>query len=276
MSRSIDGAWGWAVAIALGLLPPLAVVALGVYLAAESAAALSAIPLGELLSLDWLPLDRRYGLLPLLLATLVTTGLALCLAVPVGLLATLYLALHAGRGLRATADSVIALLGAIPSVVVGLWGMTWIVPRFGNSLASAVLILALMIMPTFTLLAGAALRQVPGEQVEAVRALGAGDDAVAVEVLRQARWGLVGAATLAATRGLGEAVAVSMVAGNVGHLPWNLKVGVSTLTTTLIVEFDGATGLHRSALHLGTLLVVVLIAAVSLLGRYLQRKGRVS
>lgn len=272
--RRPDGPWGWAVTVPLGLLPPLAVVGLGTYLAFRSMEAVETIPIHELLSTTWLPMNRQFGLLPLLLATLATTLLALTVAIPVGLLTALYLALHAGHRLRAVTDSAVALLGAMPSVVIGLWGMTWIVPRFGNSMASAVLVLALMITPTFTLLAGAALRQVPAEHVEAVRALGAGDDTVALVVARQAAWGLVGAATLAATRGLGEAVAVSMVAGNVGRLPWHLGEGVSTLTTTLVVEFDGATGVHRSALHLGALGVVALIASVSLAGRAWQRKGR--
>lgn len=257
----------------LGLLPPLAVVALAGYLAYQSIAAVRAIPIHDLLSTTWLPLNRQFGLLPLLLATLVTTLLALSVAIPVGLLTALYLALYAGHRPRAVADSAVALLGSMPSVVIGLWGMTWVVPRFGNSLASAVLILAMMVAPTFTLLAGAALRQVPAEHVETARALGVSEDIVALVVARHAAWGLVGAATLAATRGLGEAVAVSMVAGNVGRLPWRLSEGISTLTTTLILELDGATGLHRSALHLGTLVVVALIAVVSLAGRAWQRKG---
>lgn len=274
--RRPDDVWGWAVTVLLGLLPALAVVALAGYLAYHSIEAVRTISIHELLSTTWLPSNRQFGLLPLLLATLATTLLALTVAIPVGLLTALYLTLHAGHRPRAVADAAIALLGAMPSVVIGLWGMTWILPRFGNSMASAVLVLALMVTPTFTLLAGAALRQVPAEHVETARALGVSEDIVALVVARHAAWGLVGAATLAATRGLGEAVAVSMVAGNVGRLPWHLSEGISTLTTTLILELDGATGLHRSALHLGTLVVMALISAVSLAGRAWQRKGRSS
>jgi phosphate transport system permease protein len=248
------------------------VAALAVYLVAGGAGALRQIPLGELASSTWLPLDERFGMLPLALGTLATTVLALAVAIPVGLAAALFLTLHAGPRLRAFADSAVALLGGLPSVVIGLWGLTWIVPLAGNSLASASLVLALAIVPTFTLLSGAALRQVPADLVEAVRALGVGDDVAAVVLLRHARWGVFAAATLAATRGLGEAVAVSMVAGNVGYLPSSLSRPVATLTTTLIVEFDGSTGLHRGALHLAALAVMALIAAVSLAGRAMQRK----
>jgi len=195
----------------------------------------------------------------------------MAMALPVGLAAALYLTLYAGPRVRAVADAMVAVLGSVPSVVLGLWGMTWIVPAVGNSLAAASLVLALMITPTFTLLASAALRQVPADLVEAVRALGVGEDVAAGVVVRHASWGIFGAANLAATRGLGEAVAVSMVAGNVGAFP-TLGGPIATLTTTLIVEFDGATGLHRSTLHLGALLVMALIAAVSLAGRAMQRK----
>lgn len=271
MFRFLDERLGWTLTAGLGLLPPAAVAALAVYLLLGGGEALLEISPGELAASTWLPLDRRFGMLPLVLGTLTTTVLALALAIPVGLAAALFLTLHAGPRLRAFADSAVALLGGMPSVVIGLWGLTWIVPFAGNTLASASLVLALAIAPTFTLLAGAALRQVPADLVEAVRALGVGDDVAAAVLVRHARWGVFAAATLAATRGLGEAVAVSMVAGNVGNLP-SLGGPVATLTTTLIVEFDGATGLHRGALHLAALLVMALIAAVSLAGRAMQRK----
>lgn len=271
MFRWIDERLGRALTAGLGILPALAVVGLGTYLVLGGAAALSEIPFSELASTTWLPLAHRFGILPLVLGTAASTALALALAVPVGLLAALYLSLHASARVRAAADSAVALLGAMPSVVLGLWGLTWIVPLAGNSLAAAALVLALMIVPTFTLLAGAALRQVPADLVEAARALGVSEDVVAGVALRHAGWGILAAATLAATRGLGEAVAVSMVAGNVGVFPPSLFEPIATLTTTLIVEFDGATGLHRSALHLAALLVMALVAAVSLAGRAMQR-----
>lgn len=91
-------------------------------------------------------------------------------------------------------------------------------------------------------------------------------------VFQHARWGIFGAAILAAARGLGEAVAVSMVAGNVPTWP-SLPGPIATLTTTLIVEFEGAAGLHRNALYLLACLVLVLIGGVSLIGRMMQRRS---
>ncbi|MEM7349964.1 MAG: ABC transporter permease subunit [Acidobacteriota bacterium] len=271
MSRWTTERLAWAATGGLGIVPPLAVVALAMYLGASGAAAWRQLPLTELAGTTWLPLGRHFGILPLLLGTAASTALALLIALPIGLTAALYLTLYAGPRIRPVADSGIALLGSVPSIVVGLWGMTWIVPAVGNSLAAATLVLALMITPTFTLLAGAALRQVPADVPEAVRSLGVSEDIAAWTVVRHAGWGIFGAASLAATRSLGEAVAVSMVAGNVGAMP-TLSGPVATLTSTLIVEFDGATGLHRSVLHLSALIVMALIAIISLLGRAMQRR----
>lgn len=271
MLRRLDPRLGWAVTIVLGLLPPLAVALLGLDLLRGAGGALTSIAWSELAATDWAPGDGSFGLAPLVLGTLLSSVLALVLTLPVGLAAALYLVLHARPVMRTLIDSALALLGGMPSVVIGLWGMSWIVPLAGNSLAAAALVLALMIAPTFTLLSGAALRQVPAADVEALRALGIGDDAIAFELLHRAVWGLLGAATLAATRGLGEAVALSMVAGNVPLLPSALGEPVATLATTLIIELDGATGLHRSALYLAALLAMALITAVSLAGRRLQR-----
>lgn len=261
---------GWAAVGAAGLVPVTAVAAVAVFLVGGGARALGELSPAALAGTAWLPLDGSFGLAPLLLGTLASTLLALALALPVGLAAALYLVLHAGPRVRAAVDAMVAVLNGVPSVVIGLWGMTWIVPLAGNSLAAASLVLALMIAPTLTLLAGAALRQVPADLVEAARALGVGGDLVARVMLRHARRGVLGAAILAASRGLGEAVAVSMVAGNVGRMP-ELFGPVATLTTTLILEFDSSVGVHRSALYLGALLVAVMIGAVSVLGRHLQR-----
>ncbi len=272
MYRSPNDILRWGATVPLALLPLVAVLALGVFLAWSGGYFLSHLALPELGTLTWQPLREQFGLTLLLMGTMASTLLALALAVPIGLAAALYLALYASPHHRTLADAAIALLGGIPSVVIGLWSMVWIVPVAGNSLASATLVLALMITPTFALLAGAALRQVPADLVEAVRALGVNEWGTVGVALRQARWGLFGAAILAAARGLGEAVAVSMVAGNVPEWP-SLSAPVATLTTTLIVEFEAAAGLHRHALYFLAFLVMLLISGVSLLGRMMQRRS---
>lgn len=262
----------WAGAIGLGVLPVLAIFALAIFLFWNGVGALTEIGLRELATTVWMPRQGRYGVVLLLAGTLVVTLLALGLAVPVALSAAGYLALSAGRRVRSAANVAIGLLGSTPSVVIGLWAMTWIVPRWGNSWMSASLVLALMILPTVTLVSGAALRLVPADLLETSRALGVSEGIVWRVAFHHARWGILGAVVLGTSRALGEAVAVSMVAGNVVSWP-ALKGPIATLTTTLIVEFDSASGLHRDALYLLAGIVLLAISLLSVLGRVAQRKA---
>jgi phosphate transport system permease protein len=256
----------------LGFVPILAILALAIFLFWNGAGAALQIGLPELAAAEWSPQQGRYGVALLLVGTLAVTVFALCLAVPVALSAAGYLALHAGGKVRAAANAAIGLLGGVPSVVIGLWAMTWVVPVFGNSWISASVVLALMIVPTITLLSGAALRLVPADLLEASRALGMSEGIVARVAFHHARWGILGAVVLGTSRALGEAVAVSMVAGNVTSWP-SLMRPIATLTTTLIVELDGAAGLHRDALYLLACIVLLSISALSIFGRAAQRKA---
>jgi phosphate transport system permease protein len=262
----------WIGAIALGVLPILAILALAIFLFWNAAGAAAQIGPRQLAATEWLPQQGYYGVTRLLIGTLAVTALALCVAVPIALFAAGYLSLYAGRKVRAAANAAVGLLGGIPSVVIGLWAMTWLVPLFGNSWFSASLVLALMIAPTITLLAGAALRLVPADLLEASRALGVGDAIVSRVAFHHARWGILGAVVLGTSRALGEAVAVSMVAGNVVSWP-SVTRPIATLTTTLIVELDSAAGLHRDALYLLACIVLVCISALSIFGRAAQRRA---
>ena len=263
--------WFWAGAVGLGLVPILAIFALAIFLFWNAATASAQIGLRELATTKWAPLQGRYGVALLLAGTLAVTTLALCLAVPIALSAAGYLALCAGEKVRAAASAAIGLLGGIPSVVIGLWAMTWIVPLFGNSWISASVVLAMMIVPTITLLSGAALRLVPADLLEASRALGVSEGVVTRVAFHHARWGILSAVVLGTSRALGEAVALSMVAGNVASWP-ALTRPIATLTTTLIVELDAAAGLHRDALYLLACIVLVSISALSVFGRAAQRR----
>lgn len=271
MFRSREGVL-WGATAFVGALPFLAVLLLGVFLFLNGQPALPSVGAMEALTADWLPFNGNFGVLHLLLGTLATTLGALILSVPLGLGVAYHLALYSDGRQRRVADAAVALLGGLPSVVIGLWGMTWLLPLFGNSYTSATLVLAMMILPTFTLLAGAALRQVPRELVETTRSLGVPEYMVVWTAMRHGMGGLLSAAVLAAGRGLGEAVALSMVAGNVPNFP-SLNGPVSTLTTTLITEYDGSVSNHRSALFLLALMVVVLIAATSIGARLSREKA---
>lgn len=272
MFRWNKAPWFWAGALALGLVPIFAILGLAIFLFWNAAGASAQIGLPELAAMEWSPQQGRYGVVLLLVGTLSVTALALCLAVPVALFAAGYLALYVRGRVRATANAAIGLLGGIPSVVIGLWAMTWVVPLLGNSWISASVVLALMIVPTITLLSGAALRLVPADLLEASRALGMSEGIVSRVAFHHARWGILGAVVLGTSRALGEAVAVSMVAGNVVSWP-SLTRPIATLTTTLIVELDGAGGLHRDALYLLACIVLIAISALSVFGRAAQRKA---
>jgi len=253
----------WRMTAFFGGLPFLAVILLVVFLMVQGSEALGPMVSLSALTDPWLPFNGQFGFLPLLAGTLATTLSALVLAVPLGIGVAYHLALYSSLRQRRVVDAAVALLGGLPSVVIGLWGMTWLLPLFGNSFASATLVLAMMILPTFTLLAGAALRQVPRELVETTRSLGVPEPMVVWTTMRHCGGSLLSAAVLAAGRGLGEAVALSMVAGNVPLFP-SIQGPVSTLTTTLITEYDGSFGHHRAALFLLALMVVTLIAITSI------------
>ena len=272
MFRWTKERWFWAGTAGLGLVPIAAIFALVVFLFLNGIGAATQIGLRGLMTTQWAPGQGRYGVAFLLAGTSVVTILALCLALPVALSAANYLALSAGRKVRAAANVSIGILGGIPSVVIGLWAMTWIVPLGGNSWLSASLVLALMILPTITLLSGAALRLVPVDLLEASRALGVSEAVVSRVAFHHARWGILGAVVLGVSRALGEAVAVSMVAGNVVSWP-ALTRPIATLTTTLIVELEGAAGLHRDALYLLACIVLLAISMLSVFGRAAQGKA---
>jgi phosphate transport system permease protein len=238
--------------------------ALCLFLVFVSMKAISEITLVELASGTWAPAQGHFGILPVVAGTLATCLIALLLAVPAGMSAALYLTYNASLRTRRFYETAIGMLASVPSIILGLWGLTWIVPVFGHSLTSASIVLAIMVAPTFTLLACGALRQLSGEYIETLRALPVSDWAAAWMLIRAARHGILCAGPLAISRGIGEAVALSMVAGNVPGWP-ELSRPVSTLATTLIVEFDGSSGLHRSAIYLLALIVMALITLVSML-----------
>lgn len=271
MSRSRERLY-WVITACLGALPFLAVILLAIFLFANGRAALPHMDLAEVTTGNWLPYEGSFGIMPLFVGTLATTAGAILLSIPLGLGVAYHLALFSGPRERRVGTAMVAVLAGLPSVVIGLWGMTWLVPRLGNSFTSATLVLAIMILPTFTLLAGASLRQVPRELLETTRSLGVPEHMVVWTAVRHASGGILSAAVLAAGRGLGEAVALSMVAGNVPHFP-TLNGPVSTLTTTLIIEYGGSTSIHRAALFLLALLVVALIASTSIGARF-ARSGR--
>lgn len=235
-------------------------------------------PLRFISDTAWLPrgAPAQFGLLPMLLSSVAVTVGAMALAGPLGLATAVFMSHYAPRWLARLLAGMVELLAGVPSVIYGLWGLVTLVPLLaawqppGASLLAGMLVLALMILPTMTLTAHAAIRSVDAEHRLAVAALGftcAG--AVWGVVLPAARNGLCGALLLSTARALGETMAVLMVMGNVVRVPDGLLAPARALTANIALELGYATDQHRAALFVGGLLLTGLVAALVLTARRL-------
>lgn len=249
---------------------------------------------------EWDPVRELYGAWPFIYGTLVTSTLALLLAVPASLGLALFLTQMAPARLRALISFPIALLAGIPSVVFGLWGLFVLTPilrydvepflaralgflplfrgaQIGLGYLAAGVILSVMILPTITSLSIEVLQTVPGPLREAALALGATRwEAIRISVLPYARAGIVGAIILGLGRALGETMAVTMVIGNSPSVSASLFAPGYTLPAVIANEFAEANGLQPSALAaLGLILfgVTLLLDVVARLLVRMSRKG---
>jgi phosphate transport system permease protein len=234
----------------------------------------------------WDPVNGHFSALPFLYGTLVSSFLALLLAVPLAIGVAVFLTEMCPRGLRAPLAFITELLAAIPSVIYGLWAVFVLVPLLrehvnpwlikglgwtgffgddnptGLGFLAAGVILAIMILPIISSLTREVMTAVPQSQREAVLALGATRwEMIRVGVLRNARIGIVGAVILGLGRALGETMAVTMVIGNSAEIHRSLLANGSTMASVIANEFaEAASDLHLSALmELGLALFIVTI-----------------
>jgi phosphate transport system permease protein len=252
----------------------------------ESWAAIRAFGLRFLITSHWDPVAGEFGALPFIYGTLVSSLLALLIAVPLSLGAAIFLAELAPSWVRPPVAFLIEMLAAVPSVVYGLWGIfvlvpwlrDWVQPAlartlgflplfqgppYGIGMLAAGLILAIMIVPYITSVSREVLLAVPGSQREAALGLGATRwEATRIAVLRYGRSGLIGAILLGLGRALGETMAVTMVIGNRPEVALSLFAPGYTMASVLANEFTEATSdLYVSALvEIGLLLLVVTVA----------------
>lgn len=215
-----------------------------------------------------------FNLLPMLAGTLAATAGAMLLAVPLGLAAAGYGVFYCSPRVSAGLRRLLELLAGVPSVVFGFWGLTTLVPLIrawrppGHSLLAGILILALMILPTIALLAESALRSVPRELTDGAAALGVSRWATLRRVaFPAARRGVGAGCLLACARALGETMAVLMVTGNVVRAPGSVFDPVRTLTANIALELGYALPLHRSALFVAGIVLLILILLPTLLAR---------
>ena len=215
--------------------------------------------------------DPSYGILPFILTSVYGTFGAILIGVPVGVLTAIFLSKVAPKKLAAPVSTAVELLAGIPSVVYGLLGMTLLVPAVakvfglasGACLLSAILVLALMILPNVVSTSVTALNAVPKEYEEASLALGATEIETYFKVsVPAAKSGIVAGIVLGIGRAIGEAMAVIKVSGNVANMPGIFK-SVTFLTTAIAKEMSYAGGLQREALFSIALVLFVFIMIIN-------------
>ncbi len=228
--------------------------------------------------------DPKFGILPFILTSFYGTFGAILIGVPIGLLASIYLAKLAPAKVAETLRTAIELLAGIPSVVYGLVGMLVLVPFIskvfalpsGTTLFTAILVLTLMILPTIISVADTALRAVPKEYEEASLALGANQMETIFKVtIPAAKSGIASGVVLGIGRAIGEAMAVMMVAGNVANMPTLFK-SVSFLTTAVSKEMSYSSGLQQQALYSIALVLFVFIMIINTVMNLLLKGGKKS
>ncbi len=271
-----------------GIVAVAFVLFISIYLIISGLPAIRTIGLKDfLLGQVWAPtattVEPSYGILPFILTSVYGTAGAVVIGVPVGMMTAMFLAKVAPPKAAAVIRTAVELLAGIPSVVYGLVGMIVLVPAVQNAfglssgacLLSAIIVLAIMILPSIINVSETALRAVPKEYEEASLALGATEMETNFRViLPAARSGVATAVVLGVGRAIGEAMAIIMVAGNVANMP-GLFTSVRFLTTAIASEMSYASygSLQRDALYsIGLVLFLFIMLINVLLNVFIKRK----
>ena len=269
--------------LVLGLVTVGCVLLITVYLVISGIPAIREIGLGRFLfGRVWASTaaQPQYGILPFILTSVYGTAGAMLIGVPVGFLTAVYLAKLAPRRIKTVLSAAISLLAGIPSVVYGLVGMLILVPGIrkvfsvpdGASLLAAMIVLAVMILPSIVKVSMTALEAVPREYEDASLALGATPVETYFRVsVPSAKSGIAAAVVLGVGRAIGEAMAVMMVSGNVPNMP-KLFESVRFLTTAVASEMSYSSGLQRQALFsIALVLFLFIMLTNALLNFFLKR-----
>ena len=271
-----------------------AVCAITFYMFAKGLPALGKVGVTELLfGTTWKPTaaEPQFGIAYIILSSVVGTAFSVLLGVPVGLMTAVFLTEVSAKRMAAVVQPAVELLAAIPSVIYGLVGMMVLNPAMykleklifagssthqftgGANVLSAVIVLAIMILPTVISVSASSLRAVPDAMRAASLALGASKMQTVFRVtIPAARSGILTGVVLGIGRALGEAMAINMVAGGSVNLPLPFN-SVRFLTTQLVSEMSYAEGTHRQVLFTVGLVLYLFILAVNLVLLKLRKKG---
>jgi phosphate transport system permease protein len=233
-----------------------------------------------LLNLDWLPLEKSYGLLPMIIGSLYVTAGALVIGVPFGLACAIVLTEFSSKRLRLILKPVIELLAGIPSVVYGFMGVVILVPFIrdklggpGLSVLAASIILGIMILPTIISISIDSLEAVPGSYREGSIALGATRwQTTRMVMFPAAKSGIIASIILGMGRAIGETMAVIMIAGNAAIIPRSLLDPVRTLTSNIALEMGYAAGEHREALFATGVILFIIIMVLNTIANLTSKR----
>jgi phosphate transport system permease protein len=254
----------------LAIMASIVVGAIMVVIALGSAPALREVGLVAFATDDsWHPTVGSFNLMPMLAGSILVSLGATFLAGPAGIVSAVFCNHYAPAWLAAGLRLVLRALAGIPSIIFGLWGLTVLVPLItsiqppGTSLLAGTLVLMMMILPTVAVIADSAIARVPSSLYRGGAALGMPLHRLVLNiVLPAARSGLATAVVLALGRALGETMAVLMVTGNVVQFPASLFSPIRSLASNIALEMAYAMDIHRSALFVSGLVLILLVMAV--------------
>src|SRR5437763_5309587 len=254
--------------------------------------------LGYVFDDNWAPGSSKFGALPLVVGTLIASGIALVIGVPIAVATALFITELCPRRFRSPLTILVELLAAVPSVVYGLWGFFVLIPKLkpaeqwfadtfsfipfvggtvaGPSYFIAGLILAIMILPIVSAISREVMATVPPDHKEAALALGATRwEMIRTAILPYSRAGISGAAMLGLGRAIGETIAVTLVVGNAPQIGKHLFDQGYTLAAVIANEFGEAANnpLHRAALIAAGLVLFVLTLVVNAAARWFVNRG---
>ena len=259
----------------------LAVVLICVYLFSTGIPAMGEIGVTDFLfGTKWKPSSGYYGIFPMIIGSILVTGIAIAIGVPIGILCAVFMSHYCPKKLYAFVKPAINLLAGIPSIVFGFFGLMVIVPIMkelfggsGKSLLTAGVLLGIMILPTVIKTTESSLNAVPRSYYEGALALGATHErSVFFASLPAAKSGILAAIILGVGRAIGETMAVILVAGNQTVIPKSIISGVRTMTSNIVMEMGYAGGLHRGALIATGVVLFVFILIINLCFSALKRR----
>lgn len=291
------------VIISLGLSIMLLAAGMAIVLYGEGSQAINHFGFWEFITgRAWDPsIQLNFGALPFLFGTMITSIMALLISFLPAIAVAIFISEYAPRWLANIIDNLVQLIAAVPSVVIGIWGIfvlapwlrdnvytpivSWaeashpaLLPVLGNpmgyGITTAIIVLALMIVPYTTALTKDAIRLVPKEQREACYAMGATRwEVIRMAVLPYARGGIIASAILSFGRAIGETMAVAMLIGNKNSLPFSIFGAGATMPSVIVNEFrEAVESLHLSSLMAIGFTLFIIAIIVNLIAAYVTRK----